>query len=65
MKLYEKKAENPYIVWFRAQISDEGGPPKYEAEWMEDGVRIGLYGYQTYDYILLFKTAEDAERPQQ
>lgn len=65
VKLCENKAENPYIVWFRAQISASGGPPVYEIEWIEDGVRIGLYGYQTYDYILLFKTAEDAERPRQ
>ena len=67
VKLCENKAENPYIVWFRAQISDEGGPPKYEAEWMEDGVRINLYGRRlvSYEYILPFKTAEDAERPRQ
>ena len=64
-KLYENKAENPYIVWFRAQISAPGGPPIYEVEWIEGGVRIGLYGYGNYDYILPFKTAEDAERPQQ
>ena len=42
VKLCENKAENPYIVWFRVQISDEGGPPKYEAEWMEDGVSINF-----------------------
>lgn len=63
--LYEAKAQNPYRVWFCTEFPASRGRLEYEVEWLEDGVKIGLYGnmFEPYDYILPFKTSEeDADR---
>lgn len=58
--LYENNSHENYCESFRVEISTCGDTAQYEIEWLEDGVKIVLSGFESdYYYILPFKTSED------
>ena len=60
IRFYENsEADERYNISFRVEVPTKGSLVGYRVEWMDEGVRVILFGTESQCYILPFRTIKN------